>query len=354
MGAMGESDKAILRALQRHMDHEDDDMRNSDNDSLVSAASREGRPGDSDTDGDDDGEHGWRTPPKGGDGRGGRGHGDGEERLPDAVRDAALRRQAGLGGAMTGPKGVIADRAFHARQQAARRVAKQQADRERLDRGALKSGWLQRQIAAEQDTDDVDRLFAELEAETDALAGSAALAGHAPRFLAPGTFTALATDTFLDAVDGVPGDNDACLVAVHLYDPSHAASRVAHEVLAHIATRHPLALANAVGTLADGAAGGLPRHRTALAADGHLIHPPVRFAELPLAAAPIVLSHEALPALLVYRRSPPQHRGAAGNGVLQSTLLRMTDAVPGWAESGRCDPDELVDFLIKEGVLYEP
>lgn len=75
-----------------------------------------------------------------------------EQQPPDMVRlqqDMALRQHLGIGGAFTGPKGVIADHKFHTQQELLRASQKLDEYIAKISKSALKSGSIARQIALE-------------------------------------------------------------------------------------------------------------------------------------------------------------------------------------------------------------
>lgn len=67
------------------------------------------------------------------------------------LNDQQLRQSLSHeGGAATGPKGVIADYKFHQKQEARRRYEKEQESMRSIEKGAVSSGWLQRQLDNEK------------------------------------------------------------------------------------------------------------------------------------------------------------------------------------------------------------
>jgi Phosducin len=122
------------------------------------------------------------------------------QRLQD---DMALRQHLGIGAAFTGPKGVIADKKFHAQQERARAAEKSQAYVDKISKSALSSGWMQRQIAAEmssktlnpeEEPEDDDFLQQYRKKRMQELAGKQT----GPRF---GNVVALNVDSFVQAIE---------------------------------------------------------------------------------------------------------------------------------------------------------
>ncbi|KAI8585688.1 thioredoxin-like protein [Geranomyces variabilis] len=235
-----------------------------------------------------------------------------------ALSDAALRQHLSLGGAKTGPKGVIADRKFHERQERARREIKTRRDWDRADGKALSSGWVARQIAAdaaaaadgdddgdanEDEDEDIDQDAAYLASYRARRLAQLARAAHGPRF---GSVISLDTsDAYLQAIDDAP---PAVLVIIHLYDNRIESCRLVDTLLVQLALRRPA----------------------------------VKFCRIEAGVADETFDRIALPALIAYR---------AGETV--ATAMRVLDEVDGWKRSGRCNVEELESALVAGGMLSE-
>ncbi|KAJ3176720.1 hypothetical protein HDU87_004859 [Geranomyces variabilis] len=233
-----------------------------------------------------------------------------------ALSDAALRQHLSLGGAKTGPKGVIADRKFHERQERARREIKTRRDWDRADGKGLSSGWVARQVAAdaaaaaagEDDDDDANEEddqedAAYLDSYRAKRLAQLAHAAHAPRF---GSVITLDTsDAYLQAIDDAP---PATLVIIHLYDHRIEPCRLVDALLVQLASRRPA----------------------------------VKFCRIEAGVADETFDRIALPALIAYR---------AGETV--ATAMRVLDEVDGWKRTGRCDVEELESALVAGGMLGE-
>ncbi|KAJ1567297.1 hypothetical protein HK405_006450 [Cladochytrium tenue] len=314
---MATADERILAAITGAVDYEADPPRRDD-----------------DSDVDDDSEaHGAE----------GLGPLDGE--AARVLEDQAIRQQLGAtsGGAMTGPKGVLADYRFHARQERAREEEQRAFAAARVTRGALSGGWIARAVGQERDEltgvargleerrreaeDEADELIRALEEEEEdnipvgglSASGMAAasvsglegyrarrlleLAGLAnrPRF---GKCEELTSDeALLRAIDD---EDTSVVVAVHLYDPRVEACRQVNVFLAGLAP----------------------------------LYPSVRFLRIVAKVADSDFDPLALPAILVYQ-----------GGKLLCPLLRIVDEIDGWARTGRCSLEDFEFFLRRNGVL---
>ncbi|KAJ3252538.1 hypothetical protein HDU77_005085 [Chytriomyces hyalinus] len=238
-----------------------------------------------------------------------------------AVHDVAVRQELGIGGAMTGPKGVINDRAFHRQQERARSDLRRLEQHSKVSQKALKSGWLGRQIEAEQKTwsygdkngdnvkDEIDEILQALEDEggdDDFIKQykGKRLLEMANISLQPtfGTFREIEVDEFVECVEKHPD----VTVIVHMYQPQVEACRLVNAFLQRLALDYTsVKMVGIISTKAD-----------------------PNFDDI------------ALPALLIYR-----------NGNLEKSLLRITDEVDGWARSGRCNLEDFEDYLVKNRVL---
>ncbi|KAI8912715.1 thioredoxin-like protein, partial [Gorgonomyces haynaldii] len=220
---------------------------------------------------------------------------------PDMKRmmeDSALRQHLGIG-PMSGPKSVIADKKFHERQERARQREKQERDFQKMSDKALKSGWLQRQLESEETLElDEDAFFEEYRQKRLMELQNLSLS----RF---GSVIDLNVDTFISAVED---EDPNVLVIVHMYQPRIQECRVLSQLLVPLARKYPgVKVCKIVATDAD------PDFD------------PV-----------------AYPCLFVYHA-----------GDLVQTCLRLTDEIGNWARTGRCEFEELEQYLLKQGVLSE-
>ncbi|KAJ3189373.1 hypothetical protein HDU85_003002 [Gaertneriomyces sp. JEL0708] len=169
------------------------------------------------------------------------------------LSDSALRRHYNLGGAKTGPKGVMADYKFHQKQERARRELENEAVAHRAGMGALSSGWLQRQIAAEKagsseeaDEEGDEELLKVLEQsgqdEDNAFLANYrqkrlqeyAILSALPKF--GNVIDLTSSDEFLSAVDD---EHPLVNVVISLYQPSSPSSRSLLSMLPLLATKYP-------------------------------------------------------------------------------------------------------------------
>ena len=259
--------------------------------------------------------------------------------------DQQIRQQLGIGGAMTGPKGVLADYKFHQYLEQVRAQEAKQALDAKLSKSSLKSGWLQRQLDQEskfkwgfnsqqknkyrgghderrgrlnedefdndnEDDDDTDELIRALEEEENEHGDEIgniymneykakrimelALLASRPRF---GAFTEINVDDYVKCIEDEDSD---VYVIVHLYESYNEASRLVNEFLSQLAPKYPFTkFVRIVASQADD-----------------------RFDEI------------ALPTLLIYR-----------GGELEMSLLRITDEIDGWSHSGHCDLESFEEYL---------
>ncbi|KAJ3193582.1 Phosducin-like protein 3 [Irineochytrium annulatum] len=241
------------------------------------------------------------------------------------LEDNQIRQQLGIGGAMTGPKGVLADYKFHQTQEAARATERSQRDADRLDRSALRSGFMQRQIdaeerekrgtrldaaqqAADEDDEDLLRLLEGEEEDEEVFLReykarrlaemTESLRG--PRF---GDFVEITVNDYVRCVEGSGRGVD---VLVHLYQPSHDACRLVNAFMSVLAPRYP-------GT---------------------------RFVRIVSTEADETFDEVALPAVLHYR-----------DGEVVKSLMRVSDEVEGWRRFGRCDLEDFEALMLKEKML---
>ncbi|KAI8854284.1 thioredoxin-like protein [Chytridium lagenaria] len=232
------------------------------------------------------------------------------------VKDNNTRQSLGIGGAMTGPKGVLADYRFHQRQEKARMAEKDRQEAAKLSATAMKSGWIEREIQREEreklgldkdeeeiGDDEEDALDRLLEKYRMKRLQEMAAVNSRPRF---GTFTEMEVDQYVTTVEG-PGSNpydEKTTVVVHLFQPSHDACRLVNAFLAVLAPKYPFTKFVRIVSTKTG-----------------------DFDEV------------ALPALLVYR-----------GGELALTLLRVDDEIEGW-KGGRCGVDDFEEYLVRRRVV---
>jgi hypothetical protein len=244
------------------------------------------------------------------------------EEMSQLVQDRILRQQLGVGGAMTGPKGVIADHKFHKSQEKARSDEKKAKQWAKMSGKALQSGWLQRQLEAEkqagiqggndnEDDEEVDDLIRSLEEEEeDAILSEykarrlmeMAMMSRQKRF---GSLVELEVNDYVDCIDR---EDPSVAVVVHLYMPSIEGCRQINAFLAELAPRYPY----------------------------------TKFAKIVAIKADSNFDQIALPMLLVYK-----------GGEVVTTLTRVTDDIDGWSRTGRCDPEAFEEYLIKKKVISE-
>ncbi|KAJ3099478.1 Phosducin-like protein 2 [Phlyctochytrium planicorne] len=237
------------------------------------------------------------------------------------VQDNMTRQSLGIGGAMTGPKGVIADFKFHERQERARAVEKARAETIKLSSTAMKSGWIEREIQREENEkmgvesleemgdDEEDALIRLLESEEDEY-----LKEYRYRRMKEmsqnvgksvyGEFIEIDVDEYVEAIEGSDVD-PATTVVIHLYQPNLDACRLVNAFLSVLAPKYPL----------------------------------VKFLRIVSTKADANFDPVALPALLIYRA-----------GEMVEALMRVDDEIEGW-KNGRCDVVDFEGFLVGKGVL---
>ncbi|KAJ3057308.1 hypothetical protein HK097_009261 [Rhizophlyctis rosea] len=289
---MSEQDRAILRAIERATDPEHERPRHDSDDD------------NSDSDSEDHSHSHSPSHPT-------------DPSMERIVSDNQTRQSLGVGGAFTGPKGVLADYKFHQHQERARQDGQRAELFEKLNRQALSSGWLTRQMATEaaakagtpqKDEEDEDALLERLETEDDEylseyranrLAHLQSLASK-PRF---GTVEDLTFNTYVPTVEDVP---PSTIVIVHLYEPHIEACRLTNSFLETLAQKYPT----------------------------------VKFARIVSKEADSGFDEVALPALIGYR-----------GGDVFTTVMRITLEVEGWEKTGLCNLEEFEGALIEQGLL---
>ncbi|KAJ3036654.1 hypothetical protein HDV00_002478 [Rhizophlyctis rosea] len=286
---MSEQDRAILRAIERETDPERDRPRHDDSgdDSDASESEHQHRSTSSSTD----------------------------LTINRIVSDNETRQNLGVGGAFTGPKGVLADYRFHQHQERAREEGKRADLLTRLNQQALGSGWLARQLAAEEAAkrgeggeEDEDALLDQLENEDDEYLAEyrakrvAQMQSFAakPRF---GSVEELTVDTYVSTIDDTPSSTT---VIVHLYEPHIEACRLVNSFLDTLAQKYAT----------------------------------VKFARIVSKEADSGFDEIALPALLGYK-----------GGDVFTSIMRVTLEVEGWERTGLCNLAEFESVLVEHGLL---
>ncbi|KAJ3062277.1 hypothetical protein HDU98_001827 [Podochytrium sp. JEL0797] len=240
----------------------------------------------------------------------------GNSKVDRIMADQDVRQTHGMGGkAMTGVKGVMNDADFHNEQERNREMLRLRAQREKVSKGALRSGWLERQLAADrawnskdEGDEDVDDLIRDLEQEEDAFVKEykarrimeMAMLAAKPSY---GSLKEIGVDEFVGCVENPDSD---VIVIMHLYQSDVEACRLVNSYLSALAPQHQhVKMVKIISTQADP-----------------------------------TFDNIALPALLIYK-----------GGELIKSLLRITDEIPGWTKSGRCDLDDFEEYLIRNQVL---
>ncbi|KAJ3317207.1 Phosducin-like protein 2 [Blyttiomyces sp. JEL0837] len=250
------------------------------------------------------------------------------ETVSRILEDQQIRQQLGIGGAMTGPKGVIADYKFHARQEQLRATEKSATQLAKLSAKVLPSGWLQRQLEAEKvsgingsksqsereledDEDDADALIRALDDEEESEATREYKAKrilHLARLSLRPTFGSVKEIEVNEYVKNIESEDSEVTVIIHLYQPYHDACRLTNAFLNELAIRYPL----------------------------------VKFLKIVATKAERNYDEVALPTLICYK-----------GGEMLRSLVRITDMIDNWGETGRCDIEDFEQFLFKQGVLTE-
>ncbi|TPX33852.1 hypothetical protein SmJEL517_g03393 [Synchytrium microbalum] len=270
-------------------------------------------------------------------------HKDDERRDPKLNRilqDQQTRQSLNEGGPQTGPKGVLADYRFHAKQEIARRAEQARHDSSR-NKQLLSSGWMQRTIAREEAekrgdiakaegnnrSDALDDAERQREEDEDAiellerqvedldLEDPAFLNQYRARRIAEisqrtparvhGVLRELDESTYVSAIDNEASN---VTVVIHLYQSEVEACRTTNVYLTRMAQKYGM----------------------------------VKFCKIVSTRADENFDQVALPALLVYR-----------GGDLTHTLIRITDEIPGWRTTGRVELEDFEDYLIRNRVVSE-
>ncbi|KAJ3299702.1 hypothetical protein HK104_007630 [Borealophlyctis nickersoniae] len=237
------------------------------------------------------------------------------------VQDNEVRQKLNIGGAFTGPKGVLADYRFHQRQERAR----EEQSRVKMEAAAgglaMSSGWVARQIAEEEaakrgeqnktsgeayaellerlENEEEDEYMKEYRAKR--LAEMQRLAAK-PKF---GVVRELEVDDYVSAVDD---EDPQVLVLVHLYKSQIEACRLVNTFLDALAKKYLS----------------------------------MKFLRIVSAKADPNFDDIALPALLAYK-----------GGYVVTSVMPVTHEVEGWEETGRCDLEDFERVLLEHGALNE-
>jgi hypothetical protein len=168
------------------------------------------------------------------------------QRLTD---DIALRNHLGIGGAFTGPKGVIADKKFHKQQERARATEKKALEYNKISSKAMSSGWMQRLLQSEKsngtlvgETEEEEFLREYRKRRMLELSGQAG----GPKF---GSVQELDSSSYVECIDD---QMESTTVVIHLYQNSIEACRQVNEALQVLAQKYlPVKFAKIVSTEAD-------------------------------------------------------------------------------------------------------
>lgn len=242
--SMSQTDEAIINAIQRVNDPDVEPYRGSDD---------EENENDSDSQGEVTSERQRMDP-------------EIEAILEDQQLRQSLYHQ---GGAATGPKGVIADYKFHQKQNALRRLTNEKKIKAKIGKGALSSGWLQRQLEDEQfakeeqqipplkefskesismrelrevldeEPDELDDLLEDddefmMEYRKQRLAELKRIAGRT-RY---GQLQEIDVSQYVEAIDN---EDSRTAVIIHLYQPNHQQCRILNQYLMELARKYRLA-----------------------------------------------------------------------------------------------------------------
>jgi len=308
MMSLPPSDEAIINAIKRQNDPDEEPYRGSDDES-------------------DKGEEEEAKPVE-------RQRMDPEiERI---LEDQQLRQSLShQGGAATGPKGVIADYKFHQKQNALRREQHEREVQANINKGSMASGWIQRQIEQEErekfgetvdslpektdgntismkelnkaleEHNELDELLEDddefmIQYRQKRLMELKRIAGRT-RF---GQLFQIGVDQYVDAIDK---EDSRTAVIIHLFQPHNEQCKLLNHYLMALAEKYRLAkFLCIISTEAD-----------------------PNFDEV------------ALPTLLCYR-----------NKELVANLVRITDELP-TMDNGMFDIEDLENLLLKSKALYK-
>lgn len=134
--------------------------------------------------------------------------------------DIALRHHLKLGSKFTGPKGVKEDHDFHKKQERARQREKQLSDYQKRSNAALSSGWLQRTIAEESNKEEAEEEDDFMKQYRQKRIAELTRASQASQF---GRVVELNINNYIRSIDG---ENPDVKVLIHLYDLNNEASRL--------------------------------------------------------------------------------------------------------------------------------
>ena len=190
------------------------------------------------------------------------------------------------------------DYEFHKQQERARLDEKRLEEFKILDRAALSSGWMQRQIKAEQFQED-DEFLKQYHAQRMQEFKSNM---QQKKF---GSLIELDTNNF---VMNVEREGEECNIIVHLYEPEILACRMLNHMLPTLAS--------------------LYQHD--------------KFCIMSVNEADPDFDHIGLPCILVYKQ-----------GKLTHTFTRLNDDIPGWTTGGRVSIQDLEEYFQIQEVLTE-
>lgn len=150
------------------------------------------------------------------------------QRLMD---DMALRNHHGIGGAFTGPKGVIADRKFHRQQELARAALKLERDNAQMSQKAMSKGWLNRQP-------DSSKTFYQQEEEDDNFLAEYRMKRISQ--LASNTSNSQVHELdFNSYVSFIDDAHPSTRVIIHLYQAQIEPCRIINTLMTSLASEYP-------------------------------------------------------------------------------------------------------------------
>lgn len=251
-----------------------------------------------------------------------------EKKLDLILQDNALRDELGIG-AGTGPKGVKADYKFHQKQEKLREQEKTTQYLSEISSRALKSGWIDREIARENfernphsdnarverdEDEETDELIRELEDEIEDQQNPEMLV-HLVNDIE--TRRRLYQKTRYGMLQTIPGDqfisiieqtDSEVMVFIHISNPRLPECRILDSLLASIARKYP-------GS---------------------------RFITVQRDEINAKFDDRVMPVVVCYR-----------GGDLVDTLCGFAEGLGEWKRKGTCEVEDLEEFLVKKGLLSE-
>ncbi|TPX40409.1 hypothetical protein SeLEV6574_g06622 [Synchytrium endobioticum] len=267
-------------------------------------------------------------------------------KLARILQDQQIRQSLNSSGPQTGPKGVLADYRFHTQQEMARKAETTLRASRAHGKGALSSGWMQRQIVDEEaqkrgdiakaeggkradnhgppnddererenyedalekferqvEDLDIDDPFFMQQYRAKRMAELEATNASTKRVF--GVLRELDGSNYVSAIDSEP---DNVTVVIHLYQSAVEACRLTNTYLTQLAKKYGL----------------------------------VKFCRIVSTTADENFDLVALPALLVYR-----------GGDLIHSFIRITDDIPGWRNTGRIDMEDFEEYLLCHRVVND-